>query len=677
MSTAEPAESARPTRGKKTTNAKSSTRKARGEGNKPRQEESHLASSFLEPEDDNFDVKVVPSPEPFTSTKKRKSEDISTVNDDQHGPQAMVVDLQSQALTKRQRRTRPSSSVTQPQEVPIAISADESEVDARMIDAEGMPPPSIHISKKEGKDGKKRAPSASRKASSASTASKASLRATAADDEDIDKELEAELNRPLTDNENDEAPSEIEPPKTRRLTRTKPGSKKATASVAPTRRGTRASSMNAIELSVANLYPSFMSNPTDESKSVNREDNTPSHILAPAVLFPEVKNKKVNASPNSMVQQQSHLDNSERVEEISPPADEGKNHNSNANAKIKPSRSKQISRQVPAHTSQASTVPISQDTMELAPDVHYSVLETRTSQDDSGHESDASLVEQSRSKRGGRKAPAAAKKSKGGRKAAPASSAAPASQNIENIAQATVMDVRPDEDNIATPPIAPNHAESTKPDAIELEPPMKQAEETKVTNHPKKKGKPGKTKAVAQDVAISASPEQRDEAPASLPPPSVHSTPRPALSPQSSDAENQPPSSRPSVVRPPLFIQSPSKSQMTKIPLAITPITSPSRGSSSKLQSTLPWTAVDLESIFQGTPSANKENDPLIFGGLDEKGQGALTSPEKKLTVEEWIKLNAQRGEERLRNECERLVGKFEGEGVRALRTLEGIVCVQ
>jgi len=47
------------------------------------------------------------------------------------------------------------------------------------------------------------------------------------------------------------------------------------------------------------------------------------------------------------------------------------------------------------------------------------------------------------------------------------------------------------------------------------------------------------------------------------------------------------------------------------------------------------------------------------------------------LTVEKWIQFNAQRGEEKLRNECERLVGKFEGEGVRALRTLEGIVCAQ
>ncbi len=81
--------------------------------------------------------------------------------------------------------------------------------------------------------------------------------------------------------------------------------------------------------------------------------------------------------------------------------------------------------------------------------------------------------------------------------------------------------------------------------------------------------------------------------------------------------------------------------------------------------------------MFNGTPSANKENDTFAFSKAIESAQHDLTSPEKKLTVEQWIQFNAQRGEERLRNECEHLVGKFEDQGVRALRTLEGLVCTQ
>ena len=54
-------------------------------------------------------------------------------------------------------------------------------------------------------------------------------------------------------------------------------------------------------------------------------------------------------------------------------------------------------------------------------------------------------------------------------------------------------------------------------------------------------------------------------------------------------------------------------------------------------------------------------------------GQSILTSPEKKMSVEEWIRFKAARAEEGLRGECERLVGRFEAEGMRALGALEGV----
>ena len=57
--------------------------------------------------------------------------------------------------------------------------------------------------------------------------------------------------------------------------------------------------------------------------------------------------------------------------------------------------------------------------------------------------------------------------------------------------------------------------------------------------------------------------------------------------------------------------------------------------------------------------------------------EGELTSPEKKMTVEEWILYNANLAEEKLRNECEGMVGLFEQQGGRAMRALEGVECVE
>ena len=124
---------------------------------------------------------------------------------------------------------------------------------------------------------------------------------------------------------------------------------------------------------------------------------------------------------------------------------------------------------------------------------------------------------------------------------------------------------------------------------------------------------------------------------------SLHSTPRQAPSPQSSDAENQPPSSRPSQTRPPLSFESPMRSQEVRIPLATitTPLASPSKRNNARLQSTLPWTSMDIDHILHGTPHAEEENQ-LSGDGLD-----MLTNSEKRLTVEEWIKRNAERGEEK------------------------------
>lgn len=153
-------------------------------------------------------------------------------------------------------------------------------------------------------------------------------------------------------------------------------------------------------------------------------------------------------------------------------------------------------------------------------------------------------------------------------------------------------------------------------------------------------------------------------------------TPKIAASPQSSDAENQPPSSRPSVTRPPLLVSSHSSTPAKRTPLAsATPINSSSKRNDSRLQSSVPWTAVELEKIFLESP-IDKENSPFTVSETADGVKYELNSPEKRLTVEEWVKSNAKKGEAKLRSECERIIGKFEGEGLRALRTLEGIICI-
>jgi hypothetical protein len=137
----------------------------------------------------------------------------------------------------------------------------------------------------------------------------------------------------------------------------------------------------------------------------------------------------------------------------------------------------------------------------------------------------------------------------------------------------------------------------------------------------------------------------------------------PSQSPQSSDAENQPPSSRPEG-RP---------KRIALAPVAATP----THGSPSKrnmiagLRSTTPWTELDVDAIL-GSPRSNSEKENAKDRFL--KQGKALASPEKTMTVEEWINYNAGEAEKKLKDECEAMVSRFESEGTKAMRVLEGLV---
>lgn len=158
--------------------------------------------------------------------------------------------------------------------------------------------------------------------------------------------------------------------------------------------------------------------------------------------------------------------------------------------------------------------------------------------------------------------------------------------------------------------------------------------------------------------------EPRQEA--TPPPPGPTDAPNPSRTPQSSDAENQPPSTRPASSKRPSNL--PPQSHQT-------PRTSPSKRNIVTIDaaSNGGWHAIDLDGVFLPSPSYAHLADKDAFN-IDTIIQN-LTTPEKRLTVEEWIKKNAGDAEERLRMECERMIGRFEEEGNRALTAMEGVEC--
>lgn len=156
----------------------------------------------------------------------------------------------------------------------------------------------------------------------------------------------------------------------------------------------------------------------------------------------------------------------------------------------------------------------------------------------------------------------------------------------------------------------------------------------------------------------------------------------PSPSPQSSDAENHPPSSKPPIS------SAPRSSQPTRRVFLTTPtIISPSKRNmiihGSDIRNTgMAWTAIDLETIFLKSSmdqQEDKENprDKDLLDDVIQGAKGQLTSPEKKMTVEEWVHFNARLSEERLRRECERRISVFEREGNRALQVLEGLAVAE
>ena len=604
-------------------------------------------NSFIEPEDDDYEVKVPLPPAKKARGRKRKSDEI---DESVVVPQAMSLATEATEPPLKRRNTQSRDSVLrQITNSPVAASiAEDSEI--QMADADVMPPPPLPKSRKGAKGAKgakKRTSSRTRQASTTSTASMASLRAAVPDDNAIEAALEADLNRPVSDDGGEiDMDDALKAPK-RRLTKTRPVSKQATTSTASIR-----------GVSEADVAPENII----DRVSIQGDEHSAGDVKPKRRV---VSRQKVPA-PQPAPVEPAATEASEGLEEPMP--------------KKRGPRGRKAPQKGPARKKQDE---------EAAPDEseggqqevpESSAIEQYSPHADLEHETDASLV-QGQSNRAPPKRGRVSKKTKAG-------------QEGEQLVVQHRLNERPSTHGAHSKQTADEPiVEDVAP--VKIDKPQPITKKPAKTTQKSKKGIQNKTespKAATPPPTLPSSsplqvvpePEHEDVAmQPDAPTPAVQATPTKAVPTPSghspaSDVENQPPSSRPASVRPPLQTLTPSKFSPIRVPLApSTPVASPSRSHISKLHTTLPWTAVDLDTFFLTSP--DKENSLSVAEGIPfaipQAPQGDLPSPEKEMTVEEWITANAKKMEEKLREDCERLVGKFEGEGMRALKTLEGVVC--
>lgn len=624
-----------------TASAMGKGKNARGKAKAARHNKAEEAWG-LQPEHAAIVIEDDPEPVKPTRGKKRGSEQISQDREEREGT------ARPEPPAKR-RNTRARDSVAQQINYPTL----ENESEVMEVDAATAKP---------AKGSRKRASTTTRSRKN-SGASVASLRAAVPDIAAIEAALEAELDKPLTDEEM--APEPEEKPKRSR-------SKKATASKAPIR-GKNATSQE-----------------------------------------PEVQTEEAALEMNEVI-----IAEPEVVQE--PPAKKGRK----AKATRKTNRKRESSESTATAATNVDTV------------VESSIVTAQTIDDDSGHETDASVAGKPRSKRGGKKKSTTKAKGKKG----------PMSKNIEDIVQkaeqleaaAEVIEDSMEKVDVSAE-IAVLNAEIENEDAVASKPARKAAK-SKKTKKIAEKGphlsmpgafspiefreesiEPSFSSALASDtppvrlqkphVAQEQAPEAEEmqvlpaektltptptpRAAPPLPPrsPARTATPRSVLpkaratpasqlaaeleasvqsSPQSSDSdvENAPPSSRPERTRPPLMdLSNTTRVQLnpgtpTRVPV------SPSKIGGG-ISSLVPWREIDVEMVFNEHENTPGQED-LVRAWVAEP---VLGEKEREMTVQEWIFANAARAEEALKSEAERVVGVFEHEGQKAMRVLEGVECV-
>jgi hypothetical protein len=635
---------------------------AKSRKTKTKKDESVEVSVDMEPEDADFEVKI--EQPKATRGKKRSSEEMHETS--------TLIDVQPPPAKRRgTRNTRGSVAAT---DDPFAPSYPEKDMDAIMTPADDIVPDKTGPNRKRGRPSNAKS---QRNVSSASTASKASLRMTMPDEDEIDRALQADLERPLTDEDDHEFTGGVS--KSRRESRLKKSI--AGASVAPVRKTTRGSKIHKDYEMFATGDVSIDEGAIDaELKAMELEETRP---------LPKAKSAKSKQPRKPSAKQQAAAKRAAEAAQAEVDVVEDENSSSNQvetgghlPSSPKPSVGRNTgglatSRKLPGRATRASAISMNEGNTTVvlgSEDAH-----------DSSDDSDASIASHSTIIRGGTKRRGSSmKKTKTGNKAT--------SRNIEEIIHRSVEATASQEAEDAPQKKRagrPKKVVDVKEVAVMENPPKiasTVSQEPLVQHLTTKPGKPKAVKSKGKGKALpdlpvdpEVGPSKQGNLPAPESPKRALKDLTPSLSPQSSDAENQPPSSKPSTIK-----QAGAKPQVSRIPLAATtPTTSPlKRNIVAGLQSSHPWTAVDLDEILLQSPSdarAEKENamSRLLAEAVGKVNKGELTSPEKRMTVEEWIMFNASLAEEKLRGECERMVGIFEREGGRAMRVLEGVVCTE
>jgi hypothetical protein len=131
----------------------------------------------------------------------------------------------------------------------------------------------------------------------------------------------------------------------------------------------------------------------------------------------------------------------------------------------------------------------------------------------------------------------------------------------------------------------------------------------------------------------------------------------------------------------------PSVSLPVQSPSPATPPQPQTPGLSTTPRTTVKWDPINVDDLFENRDIFGIVSNVIVDSGLDKENldidmkdtpenitqavKAGLTSPEKKMSIEEWVMYNAKRGAEKLKMECERQIAAFESEGRRALTALD------
>jgi hypothetical protein len=631
----------------------------KGRKAKPRKSDVVEIAMAPEPEDAGFEVKIEVAPK-STRTKKRKS-------DETHDAASSLVEVEAPAPKRRATRTRGSVAVgdvgIEIENVGNSISTEDHLKSARTGQTK------VRIS-------------ATRSSRKASVASLASLRATAPNDDEIDAALEADLHRPLSRNE--------ETVDARIKQKVVGRGEVALSHQAMFGIGSMEVDEAAIEAELHTIE--LESKPLPKAKvAKGKQPRKPSGKQQAAAKKAAEAEAEAQRQVEEGASQQisSELEHSLSMQDSSPIAQPRRQR----------ATSRQPSRQLPARSTRASVFSGNETNVNTVDDWEGIV---KGVPEGLGNDIGSSMASQSAVVRGS--------SNRGGNTDSNGkSSKEVASRNIGEIVRGRDQPSNGIIDNVARvstgskDEIAEDLStteEKYYPPALgsyqTMEQPSVSAYKVKIS---KPRGRPPKSALAAAAASVSTTLPDTDgvvqeptSAPTSVLPISLvtkivnqiarSSTPppmekTPSQSPQSSDAENHPPSSKPSALA---KNAATPHSNTTRIPLAIkTPAKSPSkRHVIAGLQTLNPWTSVDLDLVFLKSPGdENVTRNGILKEAVDTLKDGGITSPEKKMTIEEWIHYNAEMAEKKLRNECERMVGTFEREGTRAMRALEGVECVE